>query len=381
VATPKIAIVHDWLTTMAGAEQVVLALHEAFPHAPIYTSTYTPETMPAFKDMDVRTTYLQKLPRSLRKLHKFFPQLRIRAFQQLDLSEFDIIISSSSAESKQVRKTRDEQVHICYCHTPIRYYWSHYDDYKKDPGYGKLNWLVRVAMPVMVPYLKKADYQAAQAVDVFIANSNEVQDRIKRYYKRTSTVIYPPVDIARFTPADMRDSYYVVVGRQVPYKRIDLAVEAATNLGIPLKVYGSGSEHNRLIASAGPTVEFFTDRFGDASDAAVNEALNKAKGYIFPADEDFGIVQVEALAAGAPVIGYAKGGTLDIVQNGESGVLFAHQTASDVTAAIKEAETMTFEPAALRQKAKRFDKGLFITKIRKIVSSNVANQHDNGPKG
>lgn len=367
MAQPKIAIVADWLTNMGGAENVVLTLHEAFPAAPIYTSTFSPENMPAFKDLDVRTTYLQNFPKPLRKLHKFFPMLRVNAFQKLDLSEFDVIISSSSAESKQVLKTRPDQVHICYCHTPIRYYWSHYHEYKKDPGFGKLNWLVRLAMPLLIPSLKKADYAAAQKVDVFIANSSEVQHRIKKYYNRPSTVIHPPVDVDRFTPARERDDYYVALGRQVPYKRIDLAVAAASKLGIKLKVFGNGSEHQRLVELAGPTVEFFTDRFGSASDAAVTEALNHARGYIFPAEEDFGIVQVEALAAGAPVIAYAKGGTLDIVQDGESGILFNEQTILSVVEAIQKAKASDFLPGTLRRKAKRFDKSLFLTKIRKIV--------------
>lgn len=371
MASPKVAIVADWLTNMGGAEEVVLALHEAFPDAPIYTSVFTLETMPRFAGIDVRTTDLQNLPRPLRKLHKFFPMLRVRAFQKLDLSEFDVIISSSSAESKQVQKTREGQVHICYCHTPIRYYWSHYDEYKKDPGFGKLNWLVRLVMPLLVPALKKADYKAAQNVDVFIANSSEVQDRIKRYYGKSSTVIHPPVDIDRFTPARERGDHYVALGRQVPYKRIDLAVAAATKLNLPLKVYGNGSEHQKLVNMAGPTVEFYTDRFSDASDAAVTEALNTAKGYIFPAEEDFGIVQVEALAAGAPVIGYGKGGTLDIVQDGESGVLFHEQTVDAVATAIDKSAKMTFLPGTLRRKAKRFDKGLFLTKIHKIVRDNT----------
>lgn len=365
---PKVVIVHDWLTNMGGAENVVLALHEAFPEAPIFTSTFDPKVMPKFKNIDVHTTYLQNLPRPLRKLHKFFPMLRVRAFRKLDLSEFDIIISSSSAEAKQVQKTRDDQVHICYCHTPIRYYWSHYDEYKKDPGFGSLNWLVRLAMPFIVPSLKKADYRAAQNVDIFIANSEEVQKRIKKYYGKPSTIIHPPVDIARFTPTRERSNYYVALGRQVPYKRIDLAVAAATKLKIPLKVFGNGSEHERLMAMAGPTVTFYSDRFGDASDEKVTKALDNAKGYIFPAEEDFGIVQVEALAAGAPVIAYGKGGTLDIVQDGESGILFHKQTVEAVTDAIQKAEKITFLPGTLRRKAKRFDKGLFITKIHKVVS-------------
>jgi glycosyltransferase involved in cell wall biosynthesis len=356
---------------MGGAENVVLAMHDAFPDAPIYTSTFAPEKMPAFRGLNIRTTYLQKLPGPLRKLHKFFPMLRVNAFKKLDLSQFDIILSSSSAESKQVQKTRPDQIHICYCHTPIRYFWSHYDEYKKDPGFGRLNFAVRLAMPLMVPRLKKADLKAAQKVDVFIANSSETQKRIKKYYNKSSTVVHPPVDVDRFEPARTRGDYYVALGRQVPYKRIDLAVAAATKLSTPLHVYGNGSEHGRLVNMAGPTVKFYTDRFGDASDKAVTVALNGARGYIFPAEEDFGIVSVEALAAGAPVIAYGKGGALDIIQDGESGVLFDKQSVDSVVDAIKRAQNIEFLPGTLRRKAKRFDKSLFITKIRKIVADNI----------
>lgn len=372
--TPKIAIVADWLTNMGGAEKVVLALHEAFPDAPIYTSTYIPENMPEFAGIDIRTTHLQNLPGPFKKLHKFFPMQRVRAFRELDLSEFDIIISSSSAEAKQVRKTRPDQIHICYCHTPIRYYWSHYDDYRRDPGFGKLNPLIRIAMPFFIPAQKKADYEAAQQVDVFIANSTEVQRRIKKYYGRSSTVIHPPVDVDRFSPARTRGDYYVALGRQVPYKRVDLAVSAATELNVPLKVFGNGSEHDKLVKMAGPSVQFFTDRLTDASDAVVTDALNHAKGFIFPAEEDFGIVQVEALAAGAPVIALSRGGTKDIVEEGVSGVLFRDQNSDAVANAIRYAEKIEFLPGTLRRKAKRFDKSLFITKIRKVVADSYMNK-------
>lgn len=367
MAAPKVAIVCDWLTNMGGAEEVVLTLAKAFPGAPIYTSTYVPETMPKFAQLDVRTTYLQNLPKPLKKLHKFFPMLRVKAFQKLDLSEFDIIISSSSAESKQVRKTRPEQVHICYCHTPIRYYWSHYAQYKKDPGFGKLNWLVRLAMPLMVPQLKKRDYQAAQNVDVFIANSETTRNRIEKYYKKPATVVHPPVDVRRFSPARTRQDCYVTVGRQVPYKHHDIAVQACTNLGKKLLVFGNGPEHEKLTKIAGPTVKFRTDRYGNASDAKLTEALNHARGFIFPSEEDFGIVTVEALAAGAPVVGYARGGTTDIVEDGVSGVLFQDQSVKAVEEAIEKLETTTFLPATLQRKAKRFDTVLFINKMQKIV--------------
>jgi glycosyltransferase involved in cell wall biosynthesis len=371
VKNPKIAIVTDWLTNMGGAERVVLAAHEAFPKAPIFTSTFTPENMPDFKKLDVRTTWLQKLPKPIRKFHKFFPMLRVKAFQDLDLSEYDLILSFCSAESKQVRKTRPDQVHICYCHTPIRYYWSHYKEYKKNPGFGKLNFLVRLMMPIMIPPLKKVDYEAAQKIDVFIANSTEVKNRIKKYYGRNSTIIYPPADISRFKPSSKRDNYYVALGRQIPYKKIDLAIKAANELNIPLKVFGNGSEHKKLLELAKSNVTFYTDRYSNASDKAVAEALNSAKGFIFPTEEDFGIVQVEALASGTPVIAYGKGGALDIVQDKESGILFKKQTAECLKKAIEEAETINFSPSLLRRKAQRFDKGLFITKIRKIVFDNI----------
>jgi glycosyltransferase involved in cell wall biosynthesis len=198
-----------------------------------------------------------------------------------------------------------------------------------------------------------------------------VQKRIKKYYKRTSTVIHPPVDIARFIPARKRGEHYVALGRQVYYKRIDLAVQAATELGIPLKVFGNGSEHKRLVEMAGPTVEFYTDRFGDASDEAVTQALNNARGFIFPNEEDFGIVPVEALASGTPVIAYNRGGINDIVENGVSGVLFNDQNEDAVANAIRYAQSQTFLPGTLRRKAKRFDKSLFMTKIKKVVADSI----------
>lgn len=372
MSAPKIAIIHDWLTNLGGAERVVFALHEAFPDAPIYTSVYEHEPLldAHTKGLDIRTTWLQKLPRPLRKLHKFFPLLRVKAFQDLDLSEFDIIITSSSAESKQVRKTRPDQVHICYCHTPIRYYWNGYEQYKKDPGFGKLNWLIRLLMPLMVPPMRRADYEAAQQVDVFIANSAEVQRRIKQYYHKPSTIIHPSVEVDRFTaysqPQEAR-TYYLAHGRQVPYKRVDLAVKACSELGLPLIVSGGGPDHDRLKSMAGPSVSF--EYF--PTDERVNELFGGAKGYIFPAEEDFGIVMVEALSAGTPVIAYAEGGSKDIVNNNEAGLTFDSQTTDSLKEALLKFETMTFPPQNMQRIAKRFHKTLFIQKIRRIVISNI----------
>lgn len=370
---PKIAIVTDWITDMGGVARVDFALHEAFPDAPIYTSVYEPDALAkqVFDGLDIRTTWLQNLPKPLRKLQRLFPMLRVKAFRDLDLTEFDIIISSSSAESKQVRKTRDGQTHICYCHTPIRYYWSHYDEYKKDPGLGALNWVAKLAMPVLVPGLRRADYEAAQNVDVFIANSSTVQARIKKYYDKHSTIVYPPVDVDRFkdTSRPSQDRVgYLAHGRQVPYKKIDLAIKACNQLGLPLTVSGHGPEHENLKKIAGPTVTFKSG----LSDREVAELFGGVKGFIFPAEEDFGIVQVEALAAGTPVIAYGKGGALDIIQDGQSGLLFRKQNLISLTSTLQEAESISFKPAVLQRVAKRFHKTLFIGKLQKIVGDQQA---------
>ncbi len=371
MAAPKIAIVCDFLTTMGGAENVVLAMHEAFPDAPIYTALYNPDKTPAFAQLDVRTSSLQNLPAFIRRYHKLLPTLAVKAMRKIDLSEYDIILTSSYLHGHQITKTRPEQVIINYCHTPPRYYWSHYDEYRRDPGFGRLNPLVRSLMPLMVPRQRQLDLEATEQVDVFIANSTETQERIKKYYGKSSTVLHPPAGTRRFAPTRERGDYYVTSGRQLPYKRHDLAVAAATKLGKRLVVFGDGPMHKKLVEIAGPTVEFRTDRFGDASDSEYERSLNSARGFIFPAEEDFGIVSVEALAAGAPVIGLARGGTTDIITSDDLGVLFNHQTVDDVASAMQTAESREYFPSKLARSAKRFDITLFISKLRKIVADQL----------
>ncbi len=372
MASPRIALVTDWITDLGGVARVDLAILDAFPDADIYTSVYEPDPIlkKLYAGRKVHTSWLQKLPRPLRKFHKLFPMLRVNAFRKLDLSAYDIIISSSSAESKQIRKTRDDQVHICYCHTPIRYYWVTPKDYMKDPGFGWLNWPARIGFWLMKPGLKRADYQAAQAVDVFIANSSEVQKRIKRYYHRDSIVVHPPVEFERFVPHAKRlldRTYYLAHGRQVrPYKTPEIAIRACNELKLPLIVSGGGPDHERLKSIAGPTVTF--EHF--PSDERVSELFGGARGYIFPIKEDFGIVQVEALAAGAPVIAYAHGGSEDIIRDGEGGVTFEPRTTGALIEALQRFETLSFQPATMQRIAKRFHKNLFIQKMKKIVNDN-----------
>lgn len=364
----KVAIVHDWLTVSGGAEVVVAELHTLFPKAPIYTSVYNPAAFAGLKNVDIRTTYLQeKLPAKLRYKHVLWPTYRAKAFRKLDLSEFDIIISSSSAEAKAVQKTRPGQVHIAYIHTPIRYYWSHYEEFRKEFKFGALTPFIRPVIPYFVKRMRALDLDSVKDIDVLIANSEVTQARIKKYYKRSSTVVHPPVDVERFTPPPKGErSGYVLWGRHVPYKRFDLAIEACNQLGAQLTVIGSGSDTARLKKLAGPTIKFT----GRVSDAALVKLAQSAKGFLFPNEEDFGISAVESLAAGTPVIAYAKGGALDIVQDGETGVLFKQQTVESLVAAMKRFETLSFLPATLHRKAKRFDKSLFDTKILKIVRDN-----------
>lgn len=361
----KVAIVYDWLTDLGGAERLTLALQDAFPDAPIYTSVYEPEKrlLAITKGRDIRTTWLQNLPKPLRRFHRLFPVLRVWAFRSLDLSEYDIVISSASAEAKNVRLRKDA-VHICYCHTPIRYYWSNYDEYKKEPGFGKLNWLIRLLMPVFVPPMRWIDYRAAQKVDYFIANSSEVQKRIKKYYKRDSEIIYPPVNLSRFTklkePA--RRHGFLAGSRHVAYKRLDLAIAACNKLKLPLTVYGDGPEYARHVAMAGPTITFVPK----PTDEEVARLFKNAEAYIFSSFEDFGIVQTEALAAGTPVIAYARGGSRDIVTP-ENGVTFAEQTVGSLVTAINKFQKSKFDHQKVAATAKRFSQETFTEGVRLLV--------------
>jgi glycosyltransferase involved in cell wall biosynthesis len=361
---PKIAIVHDWLTNMGGAEPLLLELHKLYPKAPIYTSVYDRKAMPAFRECDVRTTYLQKiLPKSIRYKHVLWPVLRAYAFRKLDLSEYDIIISTASAEAKAVRK-RPDAVHICYCHTPIRYYWSHYEEFKKEFHFGFLTPLIRPFIPLLVKWMRKLDLESIEGIDYFIANSTVTQQRIRKYYNRSSTVVYPPIETGRFMPPPKtKREGFVMWGRHVPYKRFDIAIEACNRLQVPLTVISTGPETERLKKLAGPTITFA----GRVSDEKLVDIAQQSKAFLFPNEEDFGMSAAESIAAGTPVIAYAKGGALDIVQDGETGILFETQSVEGLVEAMKRFEDYTFLPATLYRKSKRFDKTLFATKMRKIV--------------
>ena len=323
----KVAIVHDWL--IGGEEEkVVEAIHQMHPDAPIYTSYATDEWRQRLNNK-VITGYLQNWPFS--KLRKFIPFLRIKWFESLDFSDYDLVISSSGAEAKGVI-TNKQTKHVAYIHAPTHYYWSRYDEYLKHPGFGVFDPLARLGLKILVSPLRKWDYKASQRPDMIIANSTYTQKQIKKYYNRESLVVFPPVDVERFKPKKQhKRSGFVIAGRQTPYKRFDLAVKACSRLNKPLLVIGGGPENQKLRNLAGPSVAFKTN----VSDNQLIDAFQSAEGFIFPGIDDFGIVAVEAIASGCPVIAYRSGGALDYIKPGETGVFFEKQTVDSLMEALE----------------------------------------------
>lgn len=360
---PKVALVCDWLVGIGGAERVVYELHKLYPEAPIYTSQYDPNKIDWFGDADVRTTWLQRLPKGLKK---FLPLLRAWAFRRLDLSDYDVVISVTGAEAKGV-KTGPGTTHICYCHSPTHYYWIRYDEYMANPGFPRgFNWLARLGLKLLIGPLKRWDFQAAKGPDYMIANSTHTQAMIKRYYRRDSVVIHPPVDTERFKVVGkppLRHGF-VVAGRQTPYKRMDLAVEACNELKVPLVVIGNGPEHHRLEKLAQRNITFLTN----VNDHDIVTHFQTALGFIFPTNiEDFGVVAVEALAAGTPVIAYGKGGPLDYVIPGKTGVLFDKLTVKSLTSALETALGKSFNYQTIAEHAQQFSFQAFRQHMRAYV--------------
>jgi glycosyltransferase involved in cell wall biosynthesis len=355
----RVALVHDWLNQVGGAEGVLENLVALYPGAPVYTSIYWPDAMPAaYREWDIRTTWMDKLPLIKRHHRPFLPLYPI-AFEGLDLSHFDLVLSNKSGFCHGVI-TPPETLHICYCLSPTRYVWR-YHDYARREG---LRQAARRALAPVLSALRVWDRSAADRVDRFVAISTEIQRRIAKYYRREAEVIHPPVNTSRFAPATGHDDYYLVVGRQVPYKRIDLAVQACTELGLPLKVGGTGRDHERLRSMAGPTVEFL----GFVPDHELPELLARCKAFLFPGAEDFGIAPLEAMAAGRPVIAYAYGGALDTVVEGVTGALFHEQTARSLAEALGRFDADGYDPWAIRRHAERFDASVFREKMTAYVA-------------
>lgn len=360
----KVAIVCDWLLGTGGAERVVLELHHLFPDAPIYTSQYDKNPRiwfgeEWFKDADVRTTWLQKLPKGLKK---FLPLLRALSFSRLKLDDYDLVISCGGAEAKFI-KTKG--VHIAYCNTPTHYYWSRYEDYLKHPGFGKLDFLARLGLKLLVGPMRRWDWRAAQRPNYIIGISAHIKKEIKKYYGRDAEIIYPPVDVDRFKMLNKSSnlrSGFVVAGRQTPYKRIDLAVKVATSLDVPLVVIGRGPDHSKLKKLAGRNITFLTN----VSDEQMPEKFASARAFIFPGVDDFGIVAVEALAAGTPVIAYRAGGALDYV-NKTTGIFFDKQTPESLALALKEFAKRSFDHNQISTSADKFSAKKFRTSLQHFL--------------
>lgn len=362
----KIALVHEFLRSMRGGERVILAFHEIWPEAPIYTFNYNPENMPEFKNADVRPSFLNKW-KFAQKHHEFFAIARIFTFGSKKIKNVDLILSSASAEAKYVKKEK-RAIHICYCHTPTRYYWSDYERYRANPPFGVFNPLAKVVLTLLIGWLRKVDYKKAQKVDYFIANSNFVKARIKKYYNRDADVIYPPVETSRFSISPNIGEYYLLLGQLVWYKRPDIVIDAFNELGLPLRVMGEGSELEKLKARAKPNIEFL----GRLSDEEVAKNLSGCRALIFPQVEDFGIVPLEAMASGRPVIAYAEGGALESVVSGVTGEFFHEQTPDSLMEAVKNFDLTKFDSQKIRNYALTFDTDRFKEKIKKYCEEKLA---------
>jgi glycosyltransferase involved in cell wall biosynthesis len=350
----RIALVHDWLTGMRGGEKVLLGLMEIFPGADIFTLVYRPEKVhPAFHQRRVTTSLLQSI--LLGKTHyQFFLPFYRWLMGSFDLSSYDLIVSSSSACAKWVRNP-NKIPHVCYCHTPMRYIWDLFDDYFGPSAPFFIRWSARLFRS----YLQKCDLKSNEGVTRFIANSTEVKERIERLYQREAEVIHPPVDVDRFKAKKGKGDYFLVVSALVPYKRVDLAVKVCTRRNWPLVVVGKGPQVKALKAMAGPSVNFK----GWASEEELPLFYGKAKALLFPGREDFGIVPVEALASGCPVIAFGEGGVKDTLRDGKTGTLFHEQTEQALESAIERFEKMKFSPPTLRHYAMRFSRNHFLRQM------------------
>lgn len=359
----KVAIVHDWLVNYAGADRVVDQLHQLFPSAPIYTLVYDQTNMPKrFATYDIRTTYLQKIPFAS-KLYKNMLTMMPKAFEQLDLSEFDLVISSCSSCSKGVI-TRPDAIHICYCHTPTRYIWDFYYTYLKNSG-----WFKKIIMARSIHKMRMWDRLAADRVDYFIANSEYIAQRINKYYRREAEVIYPCVHINEYDIVDCPDDYYLMVGRFTYYKRFDLGIAACTKFGKKLIVVGRGDEEKSLRKIAGTTIQFV----GAVSDDEIMQLYRKAKAFIFPGEEDFGITPVEAQSAGCPVLAFGKGGATETVLEGRTGLFFAEQTVESLGECITKFEWdgISYSREDIRKHSRQFSEERFKDEILRFCEKKL----------
>lgn len=356
----QVAIVHEWPVMYAGSEQVVAAMLEVFPRADLYALVHNPEPLRGtpLEGVPVRTSFIQLLPKAREKYRAYLPLMPL-AVEQFDLRSYDIVISSNHAVAKGAL-TRADQLHVSYTHTPIRYAWDLYLDYLNESGMaqGIKSWLARL----ILHYIRIWDSTAANRVDAYLANSSYVARRIEKLYRRPARVLHPPVDVSRYRHDLLREEFFVAVSRFVPYKRMGLIVEAFTRMGKPIVLIGDGPEYTRAQRIAGPNVKLL----GHQPDEVVTDYLQRARAFVFAAEEDFGIAPVEAQAAGCPVIAFGKGGALETVvgwpETGATGIFFDSQTPEALETAVElfEAHSSEFDPEDCRHNAERFSRERFL---------------------
>jgi len=369
----KIALVHDDLTQYGGAERVLQVMHEIWPDAPIYTSIYDREVMlkKGWNDegMNIISSSFQWLPNKAKFANKFYLPIYPIAFESFDFSEFDVVISSSSRFAHGII-TRPETVHISYCNSPARFLWM-YNDYEREHGRIK-SWQKIFLFPIL-NWQRMWDQLASERVDFYIGNSNTIEERIKKIYRRDSEVIFPPVDVESFIPESnvKKENYYIIVSRLAGHKRVDLAVKAFNELGheYNLKIIGAGDKREELKAMAKGNIEFL----GFVSDEERNSLVQSAKAFLYPQFEDFGITAVEANAAGTPLIGYGKGGLLDTMIEGKTAVFFDEQTPEAIIRAIHKFEKMKFDSGDCIENAKNFSEEKFKKKLKEYVEEKWKN--------
>ena len=361
---PRVAVVHDWLTIPGGSEDVVIELLELFPHAELFTTVYDPRPWPAIiTDRPVHASFLNRIPGAVANYPKLLPLMN-RAFESFDLSGFDLVLSSSHANAKNVH-TPPGTLHVCYCHTPMRYAWE--PEFLAGEEIGRAT---RLMLPPLLGHLRRKDLAGASRPDVFVANSAYVAARIRRFYGREAHVVHAPVDvdhylqIERRAPAPGDEAFYLVFGRVVPYKRVDLALAGGALAGRTVKVAGGGRALEAVRAQAGPNAELL----GRVSDDERDALLGSARALLFPGEEDFGIVPVEAQAAGLPVIAYGVGGARETVRDGVTGVLFDAQTPEAVAGAIARFEQLSLDPAAPRENARGFGRERFRAEMAAVIA-------------
>jgi len=363
----RVALVHDYLNQYGGAERVLEAFCEIWPEAPIFTLIYDKQrTGLAFEGRKIKTSFLQRVP-FVKSHHRPFLMLMPLGVEKFDLSKYDLVVSDSASFAKGVI-VRPKTRHICYCHTPTRYVWDDSHKYIREFSYPGF---IKNLVPPFLNYLRLWDEAAAARPDLYLANSHFVAQRIKKYYNRSATVIYPPVRTNHFFISKKIEDYFLLVSRFLPYKKIDLAIEAFNRLGWPLKIIGDGPEGRQLKKIAKANIEFV----GLVPEKKLKDYYARCQALILPQEEDFGIVAVEAMAAGRPVIAYEAGGAMEIVKEGETGVFFKEQTVDSLVTVLRNFKIEKFSPQRIRERALQFDKEVFKKKIKEFVDQSLKVNH------